>query len=175
MTNKDQTAARRRWNSTVNNAQGHIFESNIEAACNFYKIHGRAKIEKIPEPFRVTRTGRDGTFSGRFIASAEPDFQGTLKNGRSIVFEAKYTRTEKMQRNVLTQDQMEALEAHYILQAVAAVCIGIQDNFYFIPWETWRDMKTIYGRQYVTPKDIEEYRVKFTGAVMFLDYLHKGE
>jgi len=30
-----------------------------------------------------------------------------------------------------------------------------------------------YGRQYVTAADIEPYRVRFTGAVLFLDYIHK--
>lgn len=173
MTEKELAAARRSWNSRTNNAQGNNFEGNIKAACRFYKMEKRAKIEKIAEPFRVTKTGRDGTFSGRFIASAEPDFQGTLKGGRSIVFEAKYTRTEKMQRSALTQEQIEALEAHHVLGAIAAVCIGIQDNFFFVPWTVWHDMKKIYGRQYITAKDAEQYRVRFTGAVMFLDYIHK--
>ena len=30
-------------------------------------------------------------------------------------------------------------------------------------------MKEIYGRQYLKPEDIEEYKVKFDGAVHFLD------
>lgn len=80
-----------------NNAKGHMFESYINAACSYYKRTGQAVIEKIPEPFRTTATERDGTFSGRFTSNAKPDYIGTLKNGRSICFEAKYTTTDKMQ------------------------------------------------------------------------------
>jgi len=33
-------------------------------------------------------------------------------------------------------------------------------------------MKQHFGRQYVTAADVGIYRVRFTGAVMFLDYVH---
>lgn len=52
--------------------------------------------------------------------------------------------------------------------ALCGVCICIQDDFFFIPWNVWRDMKEMYGRQYLKPDDIEEYKVKFDGAVHFL-------
>lgn len=42
------------------------------------------------------------------------------------------------------------------------------DNGLEIPWNVWRDMKEMYGRQYLKPDDIEEYKVKFDGAVHFL-------
>jgi len=32
-------------------------------------------------------------------------------------------------------------------------------------------MKERFGRKYVTKADLEPYRVRFTGAVMFLDYI----
>lgn len=38
----------------------------------------------------------------------------------------------------------------------------------FFDWNVWRDMKEMYGRQYLKPDDIEEYKVKFDGAVHFL-------
>lgn len=166
----DLQKARQRYQNSVNNAQGHFFESYIKAGCRVYRDKLQAEIEKTPEPFRVTKKCKDGTFTGRFTAHAQPDFQGTLKGGRSICFEAKYTTTDRMKRSVLTDTQMEALEQHRQLGAVTGVCIGIQDKFFFIPWEVWQDMKKIYGRQYITAGDIEPYRVKFTGAVMFLDY-----
>ena len=96
-----------------------------------------------------------------------------MKNGRSIVFEAKMTMKDRIQRNVLTDMQMQALEAHERLGAVAAVCVSIGYGFYFIPWEVWRDMKDIFGHQYVTPGQIAEYEVKFDGAVRFLEYKGK--
>lgn len=169
----DPQRARQQWQNTINNAQGHIFEGEIKAACMVYHDCKRAEIEKTPEAFRVKKKHPDGTFTGWFTAPAQPDYQGTLDGGRSIVFEAKYTTTPQMKRNVLTQDQRDALEYHADRGALAAVCIGIQDRFFFIPWAVWRDMKAHYGRQYVTAADVEQYRVRFNGAVLFLDYVHK--
>lgn len=163
--------ARQQWQNKVNNAQGHLFEDGIRVACLSYHDSGRAEIDKTPEPFRVTSKGKDGTFTGRFTALASPDFQGTLRGGRSIVFEAKYTTTDRLKRAVLTGAQMEALENHARSGAAAGVCGGIQDAYFFMPWELWRDMKKHFGRVYVTAADLEPYRVRFTGAVMFLDYI----
>ena len=163
--------ARQQYQNTVNNAQGHHFEGYIEVACKLYSTRGRAEVDKTPEPFRVMEKGRDGIFKGRFTANAQPDFQGTLAGGQSIVFEAKYTSTDRMKRSVLTDTQIELLERHANLGALAAVCIGISSGFYFVPWQVWRDMKQTFGRQYVTAADVEPYRIRFTGAALFLDYI----
>lgn len=162
------------YRNGINNARGLSFEKYIEGACEYYKNRGIAKVDKMPEPFRVKRKNNDGSFYGYFTSHAEPDFQGTLKGGRSIVFEAKYTRTDKMQRKVLTKEQMESLNYHMELGALSAVCIGIKDDFFFIPWEVWRDMKKIYGRQYVSIEDVQKYKIDFNGNVLFLNYIHGG-
>lgn len=161
------------YQNRVNNAQGHFFEGNIKAGCEFYRNRERAEIDKTPEPFRVLEKSRDGIFRGRFTAHAQPDFQGTLAGGRSIVFEAKYTTTDRMTRDVLTDEQQKALERHRERGAVAAVCVGIKSDFFFVPWTVWRDMKENFGRKYVTAADLEQWRVKFNGAVLFLDYIHE--
>lgn len=171
----NQQQARQQLQNTMNNAQGGIFEDIILAACITYWIQGRAEIQKVPEPFKVTKKHSNGTFTGRFIAAALPDFSGTLAGGRAIHFEAKYTRTDRLKRDVLTDEQMERLERHTKLGAVTGVCAGIQDQFYFVPWAVWRDMKQVYGRQYVTAADIDPFRIKFTGSVLFLDYLYGDE
>ncbi len=167
-----QQNARQQYQNMVNNAQGHAFEDCIKAGCLIYQERGLAEIDQTPEPFRVIKKHADGIFTGRFIARAQPDFSGTLLGGRSICFEAKYTTTDQMKRSVLTETQMKRLEAHMKSGAVAGVCIGIKEKYYFIPWAVWRDMKTLYGRQYITADDVEEYRVKFNGAVLFLDYIN---
>ena len=157
-----------------NNAKGHMFESYINAACSYYKRTGQAVIEKIPEPFRTTATERDGTFSGRFTSNAKPDYIGTLKNGRSICFEAKYTTTDKMQQSVLTDEQWKSLEEHYQMGAVVGICIGIKDVFAFIPWEVWKEMKALYGRKHLKIIDLEIYKVPFNGCCLFLENINKG-
>jgi recombination protein U len=159
------------YRNTLNNARGQDFEGFIESGCEYYAVRGRAHIDKTPEPFRVTSKQGGGVFTGRFTALAQPDFQGTLDGGRSIVFEAKYTTTDRLTRDILTDAQQDALERHGKLGALAGVCAGIGDGFYFLPWGLWRDMKTRFGRKYVTANDIEPYRVRFTGAVLFLDYI----
>ena len=168
----DQRRAALQYQNKVNNAQGHFFEGAIKAACALYSERERADVDKTPEPFRVIEKGRDGIFKGRFTARAQPDFQGTLAGGRSIVFEAKYTTTDRMKRDVLTKEQQDALERHAARGALAAVCAGIGDKFFFVPWQMWRDMKQLYGRKYVTAADLEPLRVRFNGAVLFLDYAH---
>ena len=78
-----------------------------------------------------------------------------------------------MKRDVLTETQMETLERHHRCGALAAVCVGIQDRFFFVPWPVWRDMKEAFGHMSVSAAELEDFRVRFTGAVMFLDYAHK--
>lgn len=103
----------RQYQNWINNAQGHDFEKAIEWACVLYARTGTAWIEKTPEPFLVMSKGKSGgVFQGRFTARAQPDFQGTVAGGRSIVFEAKYTTTDRLRRDALTEKQMEALEQH---------------------------------------------------------------
>lgn len=162
-----------RYYAGLSNNRGHEFEDAIKHGCILYANQGRAKVEKTPEPFRVLEKRENGVFVGRFTSHAQPDFQGTLDGGRSIIFEAKYTTTDRMKRDVLTQTQMETLETHHGLGALAGVCVGIQDKFFFVPWPIWDGMKERFGRVYVTAYDLEPFRVKFTGAVLFLDYVHE--
>ena len=157
-----------RWRNTVNNAQGHLFEEQIKKGCRYYSAIGAAEIDKTPEPFRVHSKSKNGMFTGRFTANAQPDFKGTLKGGRAIVFESKYTTTDKLHQNVLTAEQFDVLERYDRLGAVAGVCAGIKDKCYFIPWNVFRDMKHTFGRKYVTQQDIKQYEVGFNGAILFL-------
>lgn len=156
------------WQNTVNNAQGHLFEEQIVKGCRYYSSIGAAEIDKTPEPFRVHSKSKNGMFTGRFTANAQPDFKGTLKGGQAIVFEAKYTTTEKLHQDVLTNQQYDTLERYDALGAIAGVCAGIKAKCYFIPWDIFRDMKLIFGRKYVTQNDLKKYEVKFNGCILFL-------
>jgi recombination protein U len=159
----------------LNNAQGQHFESEILAGCRYYEQHKIAMIDKTPEPFKVTKKSKDGIFTGRFGTAAQPDFQGTLHGGRSIMFEAKRTGKDRINQNVLTDTQMQVLEKHNRLGALCGVCVSIQDDFFFIPWNVWRDMKELYGRKYIMGADVIEYKVKFDGAVYFLGNMQGAE
>ena len=121
---KGRRGALGQYHASMSNNRGHDFEEAIRQACLLYANQGRAKVEKTPEPFRVLEKREGGIFVGRFTAHAQPDFQGTLDGGRSIIFEAKYTTTDAMKRDVLTETQMETLERHHRCGALAAVCVG---------------------------------------------------
>lgn len=168
-TTVDETRLRQQYKNRQNNARGQHFENEILAGCKLYERHGIATIDKTPEPFRVTsKNHKTGEFTGRFGKHAQPDFQGTLHGGRSILFEAKQTSKDRIARNVLTDTQMEVLEKHSKLGALCGVCICIQDDVFFLPWNVWRDMKELYGRKYLKAEDIEEYKIWPDDAVHFL-------
>lgn len=125
----DEDKLKQQYKNRLNNAQGQHFEREILAGCRMYESHGIATIDKTPEPFRVTsKNHRTGEFTGRFSTHAQPDFQGTLYGGRSIMFEAKRTSKDRITRNVLTDTQMDVLEKHSRLGALCGVCICIQDK-----------------------------------------------
>ena len=164
----DQQKQQMIWKNKVNNAQGHAFESYIKAGCEIYREEQRGEIDKTPEPFRVMKKYQDGTFKGRFTSLAQPDFQGTLNTGQSIVFEAKYTTTDKLEKKVVTEKQKECLDRHERMGALTAVCVGSKDQFYFVPWNVWKNMKEYVGRNYVTQNDLYIYHVTVKGADWFL-------
>lgn len=163
--------ANRSYTAAMSNAKGRLFEQIVEAGCRYYKDRGRAKIEKMPEPFRVLKKDRYNAIATvRFTAHAQPDFVGCLAGGSCIVFEAKYTDTEKLAARVLTETQAASLQEYYEQGAVTAVCAGIQDRFFMLPWDVFARMKERYGRQYVRAEDVAEYEIKFNGVALFLDY-----
>ena len=89
--NPDEKAKdpRRQLQGYINRAVGNSFEKYLIDACEVYAEAGIAFVEKTPEPFKVTgkkRIGKRLVFEGHFEKKAQPDFKGTLKGGRSIVF-----------------------------------------------------------------------------------------
>lgn len=154
-----------------NKASGEIFESCIKAACEYYEQNGIAVIEKTPEPMRVLKSLGNGKFVSVFTSQAQPDFKGTLKHGKSIVFEAKYTDSDIIEQNRLTGEQFKRLEMHSSLGAYAFVLTSLKlNNFYFAPFAVWQGMRDLFGRKYMTMEELKPYRVPFTnGVIRFLD------
>lgn len=158
-----------KYRNLQNNESGKDFEKNINKACYFYRRNGIAEIAKIDEPFRVLQIYKKGQFRGQFTGNANPDFEGTLKGGRSICFEAKNTITDRLNQDIISDKQWEVLDLKHKLGGLVGVCGGIQNKYFFIPWEVWINMKTLYGRKYVKAEDIKEYQVPFRHGIMFLD------
>lgn len=148
---------------------GKNFESFIIAACDYYRDRGLADITKVDEPFTVLELYDRGRFKGQFTKKANPDFEGTLKGGHSICFEAKYTSQKRMAKSVISDKQEEVLSYKSVLGAVVGVCVGIIDRYFFVPWEVWANMEEIYGKKSVTADDLARFEVKFRHGIMFLD------
>ena len=158
------------YKNRMHRMAGEHFENIIAASLSWYEDRGVACIEKTPEPMKpLGAPDRQGRFLACYTKVGQPDFKGTLAGGRSVVFEAKHTDDDRIKYDRLTDEQVEKLNMHHELGALAFVLVsfGLQD-FYRIPWEVWRDMKKIYGRKYIKQEEVEQYRVKYMSGVLKL-------
>lgn len=146
---------------------GRVFEDMIERACKFYEEAGMARITKVPEARRVVgRTaGRGSLMICANAAKADPDFMGSVApDGKCMVFDAKHTDKGKILLNALTDNQRDIMAAHEKCGARCFVAVSFGfEKYYMIPYELWRNMKKVFGRQYILPDDeqIQEYSVPF--------------
>ena len=110
---------RRQLMGAASKAKGKQFEDRLDKAFTYYKAHGFAIIEKTPEPMRPTQNLGNGKFVAFFEKKAQPDYKGTIKGGRTVMFEAKFTSTGRMdqtgyskgRRTILTATRSWALAA----------------------------------------------------------------
>ena len=147
---------------------GEIFERQIECSLRWHFDRGLLKATKTPEPMKPIRPmGRAGQFLAHYEKKAQVDFCGTMYGGRSVRFEAKQTDSDRFEHKRLTDEQMDDLRDHEAFGAICFVllCFGY-DRFYRVPWQVWKNMKEIYGRKYVTEKDVQQFRIPFTSGVI---------
>ena len=111
-----------------------------------------------------------GQFLACYTKQAQPDYKGTLKGGRAVVFEAKHTDDDRIEFNRLTKEQRDDLEHHHKLGAIAFVLVSMgMTSCFRVPWPVWRDMAATYGRKYMTRAELEPYKVPVVaGYVKFL-------
>lgn len=154
-----------------NRNAGKYFEEIIAAACLMYKGRGTAYVQKTPEPMTPLRSIGQGRFIACFEKKAQPDYKGTLRGGRSVVFEAKHTDSDRLQQGAVTEWQAEQLEEYEGLGAICFVLVSFGfEKFYKIPWDVFKTMKERYGRKYIKPEDVEIYRIQNKGGfLLFLE------
>nr|DAT33867.1 MAG TPA: recombination protein [Caudoviricetes sp.] len=173
--NRPRTAAsiRRSYTGARSRAEGAGFESIIDNACAYYRSIGLADIEKTPEPMRpIGSPDRAGRFLACYTKQAQPDYKGILKGGRAINFEAKHTDSDRLTFDRVLTAQALRLSRTEALGGIAFVLCSFSGRyFYRVPWAVWRDMKSLFGRKYITPADLAEYRVQFAapGVLLFLE------
>lgn len=144
-----------------NKATGEIFERLVSASCNYYREQGLAFIEKTPEPMKpLGKMNQKGQFTAVFTKQAQPDFKGVLLGGQAVIFEAKHTDGDRIEKSRLTDTQERTLNAYYFLGAKCFILVSFRfEQFCKIPWVVWQDMKNIFGRQYITEEDAEQFSV----------------
>lgn len=168
---------RRQYQGAVSKAKGKFFEDYIDKSFDHYRYKGLAIIEKTPEPMRPSKSLGNGKFIAFFEKKAQPDYKGTIKGGRSVLFEAKFTSSDRMEQSRVLPEQADRLTRHQQLGALCFVIIGFDSGAtYRIPWNAWRNMKELFGRKYVTEADLKKYRVatEKNGVLLLLEDM-KGE
>lgn len=166
-------SARRSYMGARSRAEGAGFEAIISSACDYYRAIGRADIEKTPEPMKpLGGADRSGRFLACYTKQAQPDYKGVLSGGRAVVFEAKHTDTGRLLSDRVSAEQAACLRRISRLGGIAFVLCSFNGReFYRIPWQIWEDMKDVFGRKYITPADLAEYRIRVAvpGVLLFLE------
>ena len=147
---------RRQLQGAVSKVLGRRFEDRLDKSFAYYRAHGFAIIEKTPEPMRPVKNLGNGRFEAFFEKKAQPDYKGTIKGGRTIMFEAKFTGTDRMEQSRVLKGQADYLDQHQGLGARCYVIAGFSSGaVYRFPWNIWQNMKEHFGRKYVTEADVE--------------------
>lgn len=152
---------RRQITGRRSKAAGGTFEQWISSACQYYLDKGFAHIEKTPEPFHMIRALPNGKVEGYYEKKGQPDYKGILCDGTGIMFEAKHTDTDRIKQEVVTEAQKESLDIYegFGAQCFVMVSFGLV-KFYRVPWSVWKRMKELFGRKYMTERDLEPYRLQ---------------
>ena len=107
-----------------------------------------------------------------YTKKAQVDYKGTIKGGRTVLFEAKFTATDRLTQDRVIDKQASYMDRHQRLGARCFVVAGFSTGeVYKIPWADWQNMKTLFGRKYVKETDLQNYRVKtaWNGTLFLLD------
>lgn len=162
---------KRQLQGKISREKGKQFEDRISRSLDFYRQRGFADIEKTPEPMKVLHSMEHGRFTACFEKKAQPDFKGVLKGGLEILFEAKYTDGEKLEQSRVGELQADYMNRHQRLGARCYVIAGFSSGkAYKIPWDVWHNMKELFGRKYVTEKDVKKFLVSeaWNGILLLL-------
>lgn len=155
-------------------AKGKEFEMRLDASFAYYARNGYAIIEKTPEPMRPTKSLGGGKFIAFYEKQAQPDYKGTIKGGRTVMFEAKFTSANRMEQSRVLQSQQDYMDRHQALGACCFIIAGFASGLvYCVPWSIWKAMKEQFGRKYVTETDLQEYQVQvaWNGTLLLLNQI----
>lgn len=155
-----QKDPRRQLQGKINKDRGKRFEELLDASFGYYRERGFAHVEKTPEPMKPIKSLGNQKFIAYFERRAQPDYKGVVNGGREVVFEAKFTSTDRLEQSKVLPHQAECMRRHQALKARCYVLAGFSSgNVYKIPWDVWDNMKQHFGRKYVKEEDLKQYTV----------------
>lgn len=146
----------RQLQGKLNRELGKNFENTVDTICQIYEYNGLARIEKTPEPMKILKYLDQGRFEAVFEKDAQPDFKGTVKGGRTVVFDAKFTESDKIRYQVLSDNQRNALLKYSELGAMSFILVGFANGkIYKIDINEWVRMKQDFGRLYIMQEELD--------------------
>ena len=158
-----------RLRGLLSRERGKAFEARIDASLEYYRSRGYAAVEKTPEPMKPLKDLGSGKFVACYEKKAQADYKGVMKGGREVVFEAKFTASDRLTQDRVSPEQTAFLNEHTALGARCFVIGGFSSgNVYLIPWGIWCSMKDLYGHKYATEKDLENCKINtgWNGTLM---------
>ena len=139
-----------------NKSSGEFYERACDSLFGQLRARNFAHIQKTPEPMRVIgRTNKPGMFAAVFTQQAQPDYQGTMKGGHSVVLESKFTDGERLGHDRIKPMQVSELDRHEAMGAVVAVLVCFNFEHYgLIPWDEWKRLPELVGRKSLKAADL---------------------
>lgn len=151
----------RQLQGKINRQLGQNFEQQIETIAEVYRLQKLAMLEKTPEPMKILKHLEKGRFEAVFETDAQPDFKGVIKGGRTVVFDAKFTQSNRISYQALSDHQRQVLSQYDELGAIAFVLVGFADgNMYPVDIKTWVNMKEIFGHKHIKQEELEQHHLK---------------
>lgn len=140
---------------------GKIFEGILDKYFSYYAAKGYCNIEKTPEPYRFIKPYSSYLFVGCFLKSAQPDYKGTLKGGRSIVLEAKSVSNGRINLSALTENEYKQLKLHKELGACTGVIVydSVESNIYLLPFIMFEEMENLFKLKHIKLNLLQKFEI----------------
>lgn len=159
--------------------RGMDFEALIEFSNRQYETQGLAVINKRPTPVKIIQKLAGGWIKGFVEKQSTVDFDGTVRGGRSIVFEAKQVKSEtRFDLRNIEQHQVDYLAKCHKMGGISFVLIEVvaMRTIFLLPYETlnyyWiRKQQGIRGTQSIPFDDLEVNAWVVRSGRVPVDYL----
>lgn len=145
----------------INHRTGERFEHLINYACRIYQDKEIAEINKANEPMKpISGKMPGGWYKAVFTKKSGADYSGLAKGGIPIYFEAKYTSSDRITYNRVEPQQLEQLERAEAMGARCFILVNFENaGVYRIPLNIWACMGDFFGRLYLKPEDIADFKI----------------